>query len=307
VNRLDMARWLVDPTNPLTARVMVNRVWQAYFGKGLVETENDFGTQGTPPSHPELLDWLALEFMQPSGERGSGRAGSPSQADGWSLKELHKLIVVSATYRQASRHRSELAKVDPHNRLLGRQNRLRLEAEIIRDAALGASGLLNDKVGGPSVFPPQPEGIFRFTQVPRDWTASLGADRYRRGMYTYFWRSAPHPALVVFDAPNAAETCTRRVRSNTPLQALTLLNDEAFHELAQGLAARVLREIPANDEERLRAVFRLCLCREPSSRETERLRSFLAQQKQECGEDARAVWTAVGRVVMNLDEFVTRE
>jgi uncharacterized protein DUF1553/uncharacterized protein DUF1549/cytochrome c len=290
-SRLDLARWLANPANPLTARVTVNRIWQVYFGKGLVETENDFGTQGTPPSHPELLDWLATELI----------------AQRWSLKGMHKLIVMSATYRQASRHCSDLAKIDPQNRLLGRQNRLRLEAEIIRDAALSASGQLNDKVGGPSVFPPQPEGIFRFTQVPRDWTASLGPDRYRRGMYTYFWRSAPHPALVVFDAPNAAETCTRRVRSNTPLQALTLLNDVAFNELAQGLADRLLREVAANDAERLRVLFRLCLCREPLPREIERLRSFLAQQKQECGDDVKAVWTAAARVVMNLDEFVTRE
>jgi mono/diheme cytochrome c family protein len=287
-SRLALARWLVDPANPLTARVTVNRLWQAYFGQGLVETENDFGTQGTQPTHPELLDWLATEFM----------------AQGWSMKAMHRLIVTSATYRQASAHRAELAKVDPYNKLLGRQTRLRLEGEIVRDAALSASGRLNGRVGGPGVFPPQPEGVFRFTQVPRDWTASTGPDRYRRGMYTYFWRSAPHPALTVFDAPNAAETCTKRVRSNTPLQALTLLNDEAFHELAQALADRVLRERLPSENERLRYAFRLCVAREPSSAEQERLAMFL---KEQADGEARIAWMAVARVLLNLDEFITRE
>jgi hypothetical protein len=290
-NRLDLARWLVDPANPLTARVAVNRLWQAYFGAGLVETENDFGTQGTPPTHPELLDWLATELI----------------ARRWSLKEMHRLIVTSATYRQSSVQRADLAKVDPYNRLQGRQNRLRLEAEVVRDAALTAGAKLNAKVGGPSVFPPQPEGVFRFTQVPRDWTPSTGPDRYRRGMYTYFWRSSPHPALIVFDAPNAAETCTRRVRSNTPLQALTLLNDESFHELAQALAARVLRDGPADDAGRLRFAFRLCLAREPTPVESQRLGAFLAQQVQESGSDQKTAWTALARVLLNLDEFITRE
>ena len=217
-NRLDLAKWIVDPKNPLTARVTVNRMWQAYFGLGLVETENDFGTQGTPPSHPELLDWLASEFM----------------ARGWDMKAMHKLIVCSATYRQASKARPDLATLDPRNRLLARQNRLRLEAELVRDSALTASGLLTPTVGGPSVFPPQPQGVYAFTQVPREWKAADGPDRYRRGMYTFFWRSAPHPGLTVFDAPDATSACTRRNRSDTPLQALTLLNDQAFFECARG-------------------------------------------------------------------------
>jgi hypothetical protein len=288
-DRVELARWLVDARNPLTARVTVNRLWQAYFGKGLVETENDFGTQGLPPSHPELLDWLATEFM----------------ASGWSVKHMHRLIVGSATYRQASNHRAELARADPYNRLLGRQNRLRLESEIVRDVALGVGEVLSHRLGGPPVFPPQPEGVFRFTQVPRDWTPSAGPDRYRRGVYTHFWRSAPHPALIVFDAPNASECCTRRNRSNTPLQALTLLNDQAFVELTEALAQRVLKEGPRADDERLRLAFRLCLCREPSQREHARLAAFLDEQKQAV--DPKAAWASLARVLMNLDEFITRE
>ena len=309
-SRLDLARWLVDRRNPLTARVTVNRFWERFFGKGLVETENDFGTQGSPPTHPELLDWLACEFM----ERG------------WSVKAIHRLIVTSATYRQSSHARSDLAKRDTDNRLLARQNRLRLEAEVIRDEGLAAAGLLNRRVGGPSVFPPQPDGVFRFTQVPREWKADTGGDRYRRGLYTYFWRAAPHPALTVFDAPDATGTCTRRVRSNTPLQALTLLNDEAFVEFAQALGERVLREGPGDDGRRLEYLFRLCLCRAPGPVERQRLERLLYQQDAEfrqAPEAAQALlsprlpvpadvprlaaWTAVARVLLNLDEFITRE
>ncbi len=309
-NRLDLARWLVDPHNPLTPRVTVNRMWQHYFGKGLVETENDFGTQGSPPTHPQLLDWLATEFI----------------AQDWSMKAIHRLIVTSATYRQSSRHRPELARLDPNNHLLARQTRLRLEAEVIRDEGLRASGLLNPALGGPSVFPPQPAGVFRFTQVPREWTADTGADRYRRGLYTYFWRAAPYPALTVFDAPDAVGACTRRVRSNTPLQALTLLNDEAFLEFAQALAARVLREVPAGETPRLQRLFRLCLARRPALSESQRLERFLSQQLDEfrrAPAEARALlparlpaetdvpqlaaWTATARVLLNLDEFITRE
>ena len=190
-SRMDLARWLVDPNHPLTARVTVNRVWQAYFGKGLVETENDFGTQGTPPSHPELLDWLATELV----------------ARGWSMKALHRLIVTSKTYKQASIVRPDLERADPSNKWLARQSRLRLDAELIRDVTLETAGLLTDKVGGPSVFPPQPDGVMGLGQVKRIWTVSQGGDRYRRGLYTYFWRSSPHPSLTVFDAPNL-QTCT---------------------------------------------------------------------------------------------------
>jgi hypothetical protein len=173
-NRLDLARWIVGPQNPLTARVIVNRLWQQYFGKGIVETENDFGTQGMPPSHPELLDWLATEFFR----------------NKWSLKSMHRLIVTSATYRQTSRSRPEFDLLDPGNRLLARQGRLRLDAEVIRDVSLAASGLLFDKIGGPSVFPPQPEGVMTLGQNRRDWKPNTGPDRYRRGMYTFFWRAA---------------------------------------------------------------------------------------------------------------------
>jgi mono/diheme cytochrome c family protein len=284
--RLDLARWLVSSENPLTARVTVNRLWQHYFGLGLVETDNDFGTQGTPPSHPELLDWLATEFVR----------------QGWSLKAMHRLIVTSATYRQSSKARPELAAVDARNRLLARQSRLRLDAEVVRDAALGASGLLYQKVGGPSAFPPQPDGIYRFTQIDKHWKPSAGPDRYRRGLYTFFWRSAPHPSLTVFDAPDGNTACTRRNRSNTPLQALTLLNDQGQYEFAQALAARVLREGGANDAARLRYAFRLCLARAPKEREEQRLAEVLARE----GKGPEA-WVTVARVLLNLDEFITRE
>ena len=309
-NRLDLARWLVDPLNPLTPRVTVNRVWQRYFGKGLVKTENDFGTQASPPSHPQLLDWLASEFI----------------AQGWSLKAIHRLILNSATYRQSSRHRDDLLAIDPHNRLLARQSRLRLESEIIRDAALSASGLFAPKIGGPSVFPPQPEGVSRLTQNKRDWIVSTGADRYRRGMYTFFWRSSPHPGLMVFDSPDSTTACTRRSRSNTPVQALTLLNDEAFYEFAQGLARRVLREAPPTDRERISYAFQLCLARKFKPHEHARLAEFLAVQLEDFrthpdqahpivprdlppGTDVYqlAAWTTVSRVLLNLDEFITRE
>jgi mono/diheme cytochrome c family protein len=289
LTRLDLAKWIVDPKNPLTARVTVNRMWQAYFGLGLVETENDFGTQGTPPSHLELLDWLASEFI----------------ARNWSMKAMHKLIVCSATYRQASKARPDLATLDPRNRLLAKQSRLRLEAEEVRDAALTASGLLTPTVGGPSVFPPQPPGVYAFTQVPRDWKASDGPDRYRRGMYTFFWRSAPHPGLTVFDAPDSTSACTRRNRSDTPLQALTLLNDQAFFECAQSLAKRILKEGGAEDGERLAYGFQLCTARTPNVREREALDRLLAKERGK-GDDTSA-WTAVGRVLLNLDEFITRE
>jgi mono/diheme cytochrome c family protein len=287
LSRLDLAQWLVEPQNPLTTRVTVNRLWQVYFGLGLVETDNDFGTQGTPPSHPELLDWLAREFMA---------EGTP-----WSLKRMHRLIVTSATYRQSSKARPDLATIDPRNRLLARQARLRLDAELVRDAGLTASGLLSHKVGGPSVFPPQPEGIYRFTQIDKNWRPNSGADRYRRGMYTHFWRSAPHPSLTVFDAPDASTTCTRRNRSNTPLQALTMLNDQAQVELAQSLAARILREGGRGSVEKIGFAFRVCLAREPNARELKRLTQLLGQNPDDEN------WTILARVLLNLDEFITRE
>ncbi|MBS0265144.1 MAG: DUF1549 domain-containing protein [Planctomycetes bacterium] len=320
-NRLDFARWLVDPRNPLTPRVTMNRVWQKYFGRGIVETENDFGTQGIPPTHPELLDWLAAEFMKlPQPE------ASANQETAWSLKRMHKLIVTSATYRQSSRHRTELNEVDPNNKLYARQSRLRLDAEIIRDVALVAGGLFNPAVGGPSVHPPQPEGVFDFTQDKKPWNTAIGPDRYRRGMYTYLWRSSPYPAMTVFDFPDANVTCTRRNRSNTPLQSLTLANDLQFVEIAQGLALRILNPALANDVARLRFAFRVCLARNPSPAEEQRLAKLLAQQRTEFGNNLKeaerlvpplisvptniqefAAWTAVARVLLNLDEFITRE
>ncbi len=292
-SRLDLARWLVDPQNPLTPRVTVNRIWQMYFGKGIVETENDFGTQGAKPSHPELLDWLAGEFLRSH----------------WSQKAIHRLIVTSATYRQSSAKRPDAEEVDPYNKLLARQNRLRLDAEIIRDAALSASGLLSETVGGPSVYPPIPEGALAVTQVTRAWPTNTGPDRYRRGLYTFFWRSAVYPALAVFDAPDATSSCTRRVRSNTPLQALTTLNDQAFIELAEGLGARVLKEAPKDDAARVRYAYLLAIGRPPRSAETARMLAFLNRREQEFGSHpgTMAPWTSVSRVLLNLDDFLTRE
>jgi len=309
-NRLDFAKWLVDERNPLTPRVTVNRSWQEFFGRGIVETENDFGLQGSRPTHPELLDYLAAEFM----------------AGKWSMKSLHRLIVTSATYRQSSNARTDLREKDPDNKLLARQSRLRLTAETVRDVSLAAAGLLTDEVGGPGVYPPQPEGVYRFTQVAKFWAESPGTDRYRRGIYTYFWRSRPYPFLSTFDAPDGNVTCTRRLRSNTPLQALTLANDRAFFEAAQGLAARVLKEGTASDGDRVRRAFRICFAREANDTEAQRLVEFFDVQRlhyeatpdaakliapkslpKDTSEAVAAAWTATARVMMNLDEFITRE
>ncbi|MBI5691498.1 MAG: PSD1 domain-containing protein [Verrucomicrobia bacterium] len=294
-NRLDLARWTVDANHPLTARVLVNRVWQQYFGRGLVETENDFGSQGTPPSHPELLDWLASELI----------------ARGWSLKALHRLIVTSATYRQASRVRPDLETIDPLNRLLARQSRLRLDAEIVRDAALRASGLLVPTLGGPPVFPPQPDGVMSLGQVKREWKPSTGPDRHRRGLYTHFWRATPHPALAVFDAADGFSACTRRLRSNTPLQALTLLNDRQFVEFAEALARRIQSEVPDDLGARIDFAFRCCLARPPSEAEKSRVAELYQQQlTATAGEETarrQAAWLTVARVLLNLDETITRE
>lgn len=309
-SRLDLAQWLVSQENPLTARVTMNRFWQRYFGTGIVQTEDDFGTRGAPPTHPELLDWLATEFMRRD----------------WSMKAMHRLIVTSSTYKQSSNMRPELKDIDPYNKLLARQNRNRIDAEIIRDSALVASGLFDDTIGGPSVFPPQPDGVTKLGQVNRPWRVSEGGDRYRRSMYTFFWRGTPHPALLVFDAPDSNTSCTRRNRSNIPLQALNLLNDEAFFESAVQLAERVLNEIPNGDYERIRYVFRLAINRNPSRDETDILYSFLQENIDDFSgtpdeaatiakwvEDSKqdekilAAWTMVCRVVLNLDEFITRE
>ena len=310
LDRLDLARWLVDSRNPLTARVVVNRIWQAYFGRGLVETDTDFGTQGSYPSHPELLDWLAFELMDCD----------------WNEKWIHKLIVGSATYRQSSRHRSDGA-IDPDNRLLWRQERLRLDAELIRDAALKCSGLLTSKLGGPSVFPPQPDGVMTLGQMKRPWVADVGPNRFRRGLYTYFWRATPHPFLTTFDAPIGVQSCTRRLRSNTPLQALTLLNDPAYFEIARALAERILTERPAqaSDRDRLEYALSICLGRKGTDREIKTLETVLLRERVELepapdkkggirkspaeqgGKADSSAWVTVARVLLNLDEFVTRE
>jgi hypothetical protein len=285
-SRLDLAAWLTSPDNPLTARVAVNRMWQEFFGRGLVRTSEDFGTQGEKPSHPELLDWLATEFRE----------------GGWSTKRMHRLIVMSAAYRQSSNIRKELIARDPDNTLVARQNRLRLPAELIRDTALSAGGLLNTTVGGRSIRPPQPPGIAELGYANSvKWVETQGPDRYRRGMYIHFQRTAPYPMLMTFDTPDSNVACTRRSRTNTPLQALNLLNDTVFLEAAQGLAFRVLKE--AKEDSRIEYAFRLCTGRMPTGTEKQRLLTWLDSQQG----PPEAAWTAVGRVLLNLDEFITRE
>jgi cytochrome c553 len=310
-SRLTLARWLVSRDNPLTARVIVNRVWQEYFGQGLVDTSADFGTRGDPPTHPELLDWLATEFMQ----------------SGWDVKHIHKLIVESATYRQSSNTRPDLENRDPENKLLARQVRLRLPAELIRDETLGVSGLLDVVVGGESVRPPQPPGVLSlgFGGSEDKWRESQGAEKYRRGLYVMFLRTTPYPELVNFDAPDSLQACSRRGRSTTPLQALNLLNDPVFMEAAQVLATRIMREQHGSVEDRLRYGFRLSLGRAPTSEELTRLDRYFAEQKAllakhpELGKSLfsatdldgiepadAAVWVCVSRLLLNLDEFITR-
>ena len=299
-SRLDLAQWIVSRDNPLTARVVMNRVWQQYFGRGIVETENDFGTMGAAPTHPELLDWLATEFM----------------AQGWSMKAMHKAIVMSQTYRQSSSIAQGAASnepemlsgtllTDPRNYLLWRQTRLRLDAEIVRDVTLTASGLLAPKLGGPPVYPPIPEGVMSLGQVKRPWPVSKGTDRYRRALYTFVFRATPPPSLSVFDAPEGLGTCTRRIRSNTPLQALTLLNDAAFDEFAIALGKR-LQEVKQSDEQRLHHGFQLCTARTPTHDESQRLQALLQDERQ-AGSDETMAWRLVARVLLNLDETVTRE
>ncbi len=313
-NRLDLATWLVDPEHPLTARVTANRMWMHHFGNGLVETENDFGLQGTLPSHPDLLDWLSAEFIRLD----------------WSMKSLHRLMVTTGAYRRSSSHRNAvLSEKDPLNKWLGRQNRPRVEAEVIRDIALSASGLLTRRVGGPSVFPPQPEGIYAFTQNKKNWRESQGEDRYRRGLYTFFYRSAPHPMLATFDTPNFQALCTRRERSNTPLQSLQVANDRMFIEFARALGRRALLSRPDESglEARVAHALRLCLTRPADRGEIATLAAFFERQQAVYAKDeeaARALageaslwpkgtkpseaaaWTALARVLLNLDEFVSR-
>ena len=307
-DRLDLARWIVSRENPLTPRVTVNHLWTQLFGAGIVRTENDFGVRGETPSHPGLLDWLADEFM----------------AKGWSRKHILRLIVTSATYQQSAALTRELQEADPLNRFLARQSRVRVEGEIVRDIHLSASGLLSEKVGGPSVFPSMPAEVAALSYANNfKWTESAGDDRHRRGMYTFFKRTAPHPDLMTFDCPDANTACVKRTVSDTPLQALAMLNARVFADAARALSARVLQEVTGEDSRRLERAFRLCLTRLPSAAETARLQEVLvaarafytanpAEAKKLIGNAKEpnavelAAWTAMTRIVMNTDEFITR-
>lgn len=317
-NRLTLARWLVDPNHPLTARVAVNRFWQLYFGHGIVKTVEDFGSQGEVPVHPELLDYLATEFIRTK----------------WDMKALQRLIVTSATYRQSSQVKRELLEKDPENRLLARGPRHRLQAELIRDLALAASGLLNPKIGGASVFPYQPPGLWEEMAFGDGFSAqayqqSKGADLYRRSMYTFWKRTVPPASMSIFDAPDREKCTARRPVTNTPLQALVLLNDPTYVEAARALAVRAMAEGGRDAAERIRHAFRLVTARQPSKEEARVLRALLdrqmaryrrdreaAQKLVKVGEstvgekmDAAelAAWTVVASTILNLDETVTKE
>jgi len=311
--RLDLARWLVASNNPLAARVMVNRVWMLVFGQGLVATLDDFGSQGSWPTHPELLDWLACEF----------------QGGGWNVKAMLKTMVMSKTYRQSSSVPEQTRQRDPANRWLARQNRIRLDAELVRDNALAVAGSLCDKIGGPSVKPYQPPGYWVFLNFPkRDWVADKGENQYRRGLYTYWQRTFLHPSLLAFDASTREECVVQRPRSNTPLQALVLLNDPTYVEAARTFAARMIREGGSDPQARLERGFRLALARPPRPREVSVLLGLLDKHRDQYKADpaaARALlgegdapstpdlepaelaaWTDVARVLLNLQETITR-
>ena len=309
-SRLDLSNWLLDPGNPLTTRVTVNRWWQYLFGRGLVTTVDDFGTRGAAPSHPLLLDWMASELTM----------------RGWSRKKMIELVVNSATYRQASTVRPSIATRDPQNDLLSRQNRFRVEAEIVRDLSLDASGLLSSKLGGPSIRPRLPSGVAELGYAGSvKWAQSKGEDNYRRGIYIFFQRTVPYPMLMTFDSADSTVTCLRRSRSNTPLQALTLLNDPVFFECAQAFGARIVREGGAATADRLRYAFRLCLCREPGAGEMKSLQRFYEELRKLCEANPEgtakmlgklsvegtppgelAAWVSFSRVLLNLDEFISR-
>ena len=313
--RLAFAKWLVDPRSPLSARVAVNRLWQTLFGQGLVETPDDFGTRAPVPEHRDLLDWLAVDFME----------------KGWSQKEAIRQIVMSDTYRRSSAASPEALAKDPNNRLLARGPRFRPDAEVVRDLVLAVSGLLTEKVGGPSVYPPVPKNVLDFNFVVIDWPEATGPDRYRRSLYTFRRRSMPDPALGNFDAPSGDLSCARRLRSNTPLAALTGLNEPIFVEAAQGLALRTLKEGGADDAARVERAFFLCTARQPTADEKQELLAFLAAQRKRIADgwlDPReiatgkpdalpalppgttpqdaAAWTLMSRVLLNLDETVTK-
>ncbi len=310
-NRLALAHWLTDENNPLTARVVANRAWAEMFGQGIVATEEDFGSQGEPPTHPELLDWLAVEFMR----------------SGWSQKHLHRLIVTSSVYRQSSRVTPELLERDPYNKLLARGPRLRLSAEMVRDNALAISGLLSEKQDGPPVYPPQPEGVWRHVgrNAPK-WSTETDDDRFRRGVYVFWRRSAPYPSFVNFDAPDRAACVVQRARTNTPLQALTLLNDPAYLEMAAGLARRVLTERAGdNAPHKLDYAFRCCVARAPTEQELRHLqdvhdrelshfranpqsaKTLLGKTPVDDLDAAEfATWLLIGNILLNLDETITK-
>jgi len=317
-NRLTLAKWLVQPGHPLTSRVAVNRFWQMYFGQGIVKTQEDFGVQGEPPVHPELLDWLATEFVR----------------TGWDIRAMQRLIVTSATYRQSSKVTTALLEKDPENRLLARGPRFRLPAEMIRDTALAVSGLLNDEIGGPSVLPYQPKGLWEELAFGDGFSAqtyvqSHGKDLYRRGMYTFWKRTAPPASLATFDAPDREKCTGRRALTNTPLQALVLLNDPTYVEAARALAQRTLLEGGTDEKSRVAFAFRLATARKPTRKETGVLRKLLETQLASfglnpqaatkllgVGESTRdkrlnpaelAAWTTVTSVILNLDETVTRQ
>ncbi len=307
-DRLDFASWLVDRERPTTARAIVNRVWQSYFGQGLVTTPEDLGSQSEPPSHPELLDWLAVELMD----------------NGWSLKHIHRLIVTSAVYQQSSHLNDELLAADPFNRWLARGARFRVNAESVRDIALSASGLLNDQIGGPSIYPDTPEFLFEppASYGPKNWWTSTGNDAWRRGLYVHTYRSVPYPPLQVFDAPKGDAACVRRTRSNTPLQALVVLNEPQFVECAKAMASRVLK-FDGSDDDRLQYAHQLCTSRPATEKELAILNKLLSSQRErlESGElnaselvgddsgDAKdlAAWMIVCRAILNLDETITRQ
>lgn len=286
VNRLTFARSLVDGSNPLTARVTVNRIWQHYFGRGLVRTPDDFGTRAEPPTHPRLLDWLAVELTE----------------SGWDLRHIHRLIVTSATYRQSSVTTPKLAERDPTNRLLSRAARLRLPAEQIRDCALSVSGQLYRRIGGASVYPHQPDGIGQFRDATAGtWETTLGPDGQRRGLYTFWQRMSPYPSLILFDAPSRERSCVLRPITNTPLQALTTLNDPVFVQAARALGSRISRH-NGSESQRIGFAFMLCLSRPPRGDERQAFQQFIAT-----AEDRQAAWFRAAQVLLNLDEAITKE
>jgi hypothetical protein len=326
LNRLDLAHWLVSHDNPLTSRAVMNRLWKQFFGTGISAVVDDLGAQGEWPVHPDLLDWLACEFMQPtiSASSVTGQANPVS----WDLKHMVKLMVMSATYRQDSNQRPELKDIDPNNRLVACQSARRLEAEFVRDNALAIAGLLNQDIGGPSAFPYQPAGYYAYLQFPdRDYYADKDERQYRRGLYSHWQRAFLHPMLANFDAPSREECTANRIVSDTPQQALTLLNDPTFVEASRAFAGSLLSSGSLSDSQMLDAAFHRALARSPWPRERDSLLDFLANQKEQYGatpDDAAkllrigntpapdpkqvvlAAWTQVCRVILNLHETITR-